>query len=448
MQKNYLLSTCLCSLLLLVLSCGTAQKIVDQPKPTENITKISAAAVAPDISTERLALLDQHIEKYINDGLLPGGTFLVARKGQTVYHKSFGHQDDAKTVPYNNDDIYRLASMTKAVTTISIMQLYELGKLGLDDPIHYYIPAFKDSKVLDTFNPADSSYTTVPANSPITIRHLLTHTSGITYGLFNPGNIQMMYAKLGANGFGLFHDEMTTEQMANRLGTIPLVFQPGERYMYGLNMELLGRIVEVVSGMPLNKYFRNKIFDPLEMNDTYFYLPQDRHSRLVPFYVYDQSGKLVNATTQMMGGMNVDYPKKKDNNHYAGGGGLSGTATDYAKMIQALCDGGTYKGRRILGRKAIEVMTSDQLPLLNVKGTGYSPLPGLTYGLGFMLKTEAGSAWSAKSPGTYEWGGAFNTKFFIDPSEELIFVGMGQVFGYQRPDFWERLYTIIYGSLE
>ena len=164
--------------------------------------------------------------------------------------------------------------------------------------------------------------------------------------------------------------------------------------------------------------------------------------------IYDQSGKLVNATTEMMGGMNVDYPKLKDNNHYAGGGGLSGTSADYAKMIQALCDGGTYKGQRILGRKAIEVMTSDQLPLLNQKGTGYSPLPGITYGLGFALKTEAGSAWSAKSPGTYDWGGAFNTKFFIDPSEELIFVGMGQVFGYRRPDFWERLYTIIYGSLE
>lgn len=448
MKKNYLQAFSLFSFLFLLLSCSTAQKVIEQPVAPKNITKISAAMDAPGISTKRLALLDEHIDKYIKDGLMPGGTFLIARKGKTVYHKSFGHQDDAKAKAYQNDDIYRLASMTKAVTTISIMQLYEQGKLGLDDPIHNYIPAFKESKVLDTFNPADSSYTTVPAKRPITIRHLLTHTSGITYGLFNPGKIQMIYEKLGANGFGLFHDEMTTEQMANKLGTLPLIFQPGEKYLYGLNMELLGRIVEVVSGKPLNKYFRDHIFDPLEMNDTYFNLPQDRHSRLVPFYIYDQSGKLVNATTEMMGGMNVDYPKKKDNNHYAGGGGLSGTATDYAKMIQALCDGGTYKGQRILGRKAIEVMTSDQLPLVNLKGTGYSPLPGITYGLGFALKTEAGSAWSAKSPGTYEWGGAFNTKFFIDPSEELIFVGMGQVFGYRRPDFWERLYTIIYGSLE
>ena len=146
--------------------------------------------------------------------------------------------------------------------------------------------------------------------------------------------------------------------------------------------------------------------------------------------------------------MNADYPKMKDNNHYAGGGGLSGTAMDYAKFIQALCNDGTYNGTRILGRKAIEVMTSDQLILLNQKGTGFSKRPGITYGLGFSLKTDQGSAWSAKTPGTYEWGGAFNTKFFIDPEEELIFVGMTQIIPFTRPDFWDRMYSMVYGAVE
>ena len=138
---------------------------------------------------------------------------------------------------------------------------------------------------------------------------------------------------------------------------------------------------------------------------------------------------------------------RDSNKHYAGGGGLSGTAMDYAKFIQALCNGGTYLGKRILGRKAIEVMTSDQLMMLNDKGTGYSKLPGMTYGLGFALKTDQGSAWSAKTPGTYEWGGAFNTKFFIDPEEELIFVGMTQILPFTRPDFWDRMYSVVYGAV-
>ena len=434
----------------LLQSC-TATQAVQTAATVQNspvVSMVKTPAEKAGISEERLAILDQHIERYIADGSFPGGTFLISRKGETVYHKSFGYQDDAKTATYKNDNIYRLASMTKAVTTVSILQLYEQGKLGLDDPIHYYIPAFNNAVVLgEDYNPADTTYNTVPAAQPITIRHLLTHTSGITYGLFNPGKISAIYEKQGANQFGLSHPEMTTEQMVNTIATVPLIFQPGTKYMYGLNMEVLGRIVEVVSGMPLNQYFRKNIFDPVGMDDTYFYLPKDRHDRLVPFYMYDDKGKSITAKTSIVG-FNVDYPTISDNNHYAGGGGLSGTAEDYAKFIQVLCTDGTYKGVRLLSRNTIDVMTSDQLILLNQKGTGFSPLPGITYGLGFALKTEAGSAWSAKSPGTFEWGGAFNTKFFIDPSEELIFVGMGQTFGYRRPDFWERLYTIIYGTIE
>ncbi len=398
------------------------------------------------MSAERLALLDEHIQKYVAEGTMPGGVFLVARKGKIVYYKNFGHTSLDKKEAYQKDDIFRLASMTKAVTTVSIMQLFEQGKLGLDDPILYYIPGFAKTQVLDTFNPADSSYTTVPVERPVTIRHLLTHSSGIAYGAFNPGKIQAIYEKNNANQFGLSHPTMTTAQMAEQIAKAPLIYQPGTQYMYGLNMEILGRIVEVVSGMPLNQYFRKNIFDPIGMDDTYFYLPKNKHNRVVPIYTYNEQKQMVMADNSF--GLDPNYPMLADNNHYAGGGGLSGTTMDYAKFIQILCNGGTYNGIRLLGRKTIDVMTSDQLIRQNENGKGFSKKPGLTYGLGFSLKTAEGQAINPKSPGTFEWGGAFNTKFFIDPAEELTFVGMTQIIPFVRPDFWDRFYAIIYGAIE
>ncbi|MEM6316279.1 MAG: serine hydrolase domain-containing protein [Bacteroidota bacterium] len=406
-----------------------------------------AAPAAVDMSAKQLALIDGHIQQYIGNGSLPGGVFLVARQGKIVYYKNFGHNALDKKEAYQKDDIFRLASMTKAVTTVAIMQLFEQGKLGLDDPIFYYIPAFAQSKILKDYNEQDTTYTTTPVEKPITIRHLLTHSSGITYGTFNPGKIQAIYAKHGANAFGLSHPTMTTEEMANQIASVPLMFEPGTKYMYGLNMEVLGRIVEVASGMTLGEYFKKYIFDPLGMADTRFYFPKEKHDRLVPVYTYSAEKKMVMADMATTG-LDPNYPHWDRKDHFAGGGGLSGTAMDYAKFIQALCNGGTYNGQRILGRKTVELIASDQMALQNAMGTGYSKLPGITYGLGFALRTEAGAAWSPKSPGTFEWGGVFNTKFFIDPAEELIFVGMTQISPFTRPDFWDRLYAIIYGALE
>lgn len=400
-----------------------------------------------EMSEKRLSLLDQHINKFINEGHLPGGVFLVARRGRIVYHKNFGYQSLDKKKPYQKDNIFRLASMTKALTTVGIMQLFEQGKLRLDDPIFYYIPAFAKSQVLENFNEVDSSFTTIPAKQPITIRHLLTHTSGITYGVFNPGPIEAMYTKVGANNFGLSHDKMSTEQMANKLAGVPLIFHPGEQYMYGYNMEVLGRIIEVLSGQPLNQYFRKNILDPLGLKDTDFYFPPSKHDRIVPLYTYNEERKMVMASDEPDGEL-MEYPKMKDNNHYAGGGGMSGTTIDYAVFIQALLNNGTYNGKRILSRKSIDVMTSDQMIILNQKGKGYSKVPGITFGLGFEVITEEGQAVSHKSAGNYSWGGLFNTKFFIDPKEELIFVGMTQILPFTRPDFWDKTYAIIYGALD
>ena len=417
---------------------GIAQKIA-------TLSKGSPSSVG--ISADRLARLDQHIEKFISEGQVPGGVFLIARKGKVIYFKNHGHQTLAKNKAYQKDDIFRLASMTKAFTTVAIMQLYEQGKLGLDDPILYYLPSFAKHEILDQFNEVDSTFTTKPTKKKITIRHLLTHTSGITYGVFTGGHVQAIYEKLGANNFGLSHPNMNTIEMANQLAKVPLIFEPGQQYSYGLNMEILGAIVEIVSKMSLGEYFQKNIFEPLGMKETHFYLPKSQHSRLIPVYTYDDKGKVIMAADTEFGKI-LQYPKAPDNKHYAGGGGASGSTMDYAIFIQALLNGGIYNGKRILSRKTIEVMTSDQMIELNKKGKGMSKTPGITFGLGFGLKTAEGSAVSHKSPGTYEWGGYFNTKFFIDPQEELIFVGMTQIVPFRRPDFWEKMYAIIYGAID
>jgi CubicO group peptidase (beta-lactamase class C family) len=212
-------------------------------------------------------------------------------------------------------------------------------------------------------------------------------------------------------------------------------------------MEILGRIIEVVSGKALNVYFKANIFDPLGMKDTYFYVPKSKQDRLVPIYTFNKEKKIIMAMDTDFGPA-MEYPKMKDNNHYAGGGGASGTAIDYAIFLQALINDGKYNGKRILSRKSIEVMTADQMILLNQKGKGYSKTPGITYGLGFALTTKQGNAVSHKSSGTYEWGGFFNTKFFIDPQEELVFVGMTQIIPFYRGDFWLKTYAILYGAIE
>ncbi len=424
----------------LVLLCYVA--CIAQPT-LQAVKNVRSVGVSP----ERLALLDQHIEKFVNEGHVPGGVFYISRKGKTIYHKNFGYRSLDKKQVYQKDDIFRLASMTKAFTTVSILQLFERGKLGLDDPIFYYIPAFSKSGVLDEYNESDTTFTTVPANQPITIRHLLTHTSGITYGSFNPGKIQAIYTKTGVNRFGLSHETMSMEEMANQMGKIPLMFQPGERYMYGLNMEILGRIIEVVSGQALNQYFQDHIFTPLGMKDTGFYFPTEKHDRIVPVYSYNDKGESIMAGDTPFGKM-LEYPKVQNRNYFAGGGGSSGTAVDYATFLEALLYQGKSNRPRILSRKTIEVMTSDQMILLNKKGNGFSQTPGITFGLGFMLTTKDGTAVSHKSAGTYEWSGYFNTKYFVDPQEELVFVGLTQIVPFQRGDFWDKLNAIIYGAIE
>ncbi len=400
---------------------------------------------AAGMSSERLEKLTNVIQTYIDEQKVPGGVFLVSRGGNLVYYKSFGMRNNKSGEAYRLNDIFRIASMTKAITTTAVMQLYEQGKLWLDEPVSKYIPAFENQQVLDTFNETDSSYTTVPAKRPVTIRQLLTHTSGIVYGAFNPGKLQAVYEKFDMNDVGLSHPSWTTEEFINRLAKIPLAFQPGEKFTYGLNMDVLGRIIEVVSGQTLAAYFRQNIFEPLDMEDTYFYLPENKYSRLVPVYNQTDNGFKLSEGEGGIGGL--DYPKNKGINHFAGGGGLSSTAMDYAHFIETLLNNGRYNDFQLLGPKTIELMTSDQMVMLNEKGTGFSNIPGVTFCLGFGLLTEQAKGLNSKSVGTYEWGGYFNTKFFIDPQEDLIFVGMTQIVPFSHNDFWDKVYAAVYGAI-
>lgn len=399
------------------------------------------------VSAKKLQLIDQLIQEYMNKGFIPGGVFLAARDNQIIYDKAFGFQTPDHQTPYRKDDIFRICSMSKAITTVAVMQLFEEGKLGIDDPVENYIPAFKNAQVLDTFNEKDSSYTTVTAKSPVTIRELLTHTSGIAYGDFYPGKIKAVYAKNNMLGVGLSNGKWTTEEFINRLAKVPLAFQPGDHFMYGLNMDVLGRVIEVVSGERLGEYFRKHIFEPLGMKDTYFYLPSEKQSRLVPIYGYNANNQLEILKNAGLAA-NPDYPKQKDIGDYEGGGGLSSTAMDYAIFIQTLANNGICAGHRILGRKTIEMMTADQMVSLNKLGKGMSQRPGETFCLGFGLLTDPGRGISPKSPGTYEWGGYFATKFFIDPKEDLVFVGMLQIHQFQHNEFWDRLTAILYGAID
>ncbi len=390
----------------------------------------------------RIAVLDNYIEESVNNGIIPGGVFQINLHGQTIFNKTIGYVDIDKSRLYKEDDIFRIASMTKAITSVAIMQLYENGQLLIDDPVSKFIPEFKDTKVLDTFDDTDSSYTVKDLDRPITIRHLLTHTSGIYYGLFMNGKERAVSIKNNSTEYGLSHKTKSTAEMVRHIATLPLAHQPGTAWTYGINMEVLGHIVEVVSGQTLEDYFNEHIFEPLKMNDSHFYIPESKKSRLVPVYAHTRDG------IKMDEDENLNYPITGFKNHFAGGGELSSTAPDYMRFVRALVNGGTLDGRRILGRKTIEYMSAPQTVHLRPEPNNHTRPNGNGFGLGFLVETEESLGAVPYSPGSYMWGGYFNTKFYIDPQEQLVFVGMTQVAPFRNGAFWDKLNAIIYSILD
>ena len=394
---------------------------------------------AAGFSTERLARIDSNINGWLRDGRLNGAVAMIVRNGKIVYHKGFGYDDAAKTRPIRADDIFRIASQTKAVTSVAAMMLYEEGKFLLDDPLSRYLPEFAKPMVLDKFNAADSTYTTVPAKSEITIRQLLTHTSGIGYAQIGSKEATAIYAKADvSSGLGVEMGKTLSSDM-KKLGRLPLMHQPGERYTYGMNTDVLGYLVEVLSGMSLERFFRTRIFEPLGMKDTWFYLPAEKHKRLVSLH-QEKDGKLnyVDAEIAQNGTLWINYPKTSGT-YYSGGAGLSSTALDYAIFLQMLLNGGTYNGKRLLAPHTVRMMTMNQI--------GDMPWGRNKFGLGFGITTEAGSAVLPTPEGVFEWGGAFSTTYWADPKEKLIGIFYRQLWGSTLGEAANKFKVLVYSAL-
>jgi CubicO group peptidase (beta-lactamase class C family) len=391
-----------------------------------------ASPGAAKLSEERLARIDKMLQQAIDSGWIAGAVGFIARDRMIVYNKSFGINDlDAKT-PMRKDDIFRIASQTKAITSVAVMMLYEEGKFLLDDPVSKYIPEFANPRVLDKFNEKDSTYTTIKANREVTIRDLLTHTSGIDYAGIGSNNMKAIYAKSGIPG-GFGSNKMVLGDKIRVLGKLPLVHQPGERFTYGLNVDVLGYLVEILSGESLDHYFQTHIFEPLGMNDTYFYLPALKFKRLVKVTSEDKNHHLINALSEF-----VNYPLLAGT-YYSGGAGLSSTIKDYATFLQMLLNNGEYKGKRLLARRTVELMTSNQIGDLNLGRD--------KFGLGFEITTVGGQAKLGISAGSFAWGGYFATTYWADPKERLVCLLFLQQSPFSHSEIQDKFKALVYQAL-
>jgi len=386
---------------------------------------------------ERLARIDNAIKAEISAGKIPGAVAIIARNGTIVYHKSFGFADIGTQTPMQTGSIFRIASMTKAVTTVAAMMLYEQGHFQLNDPVAKYIPVFTHMKVISEADD-DGKLSTTNATRPIRIIDLLTHSSGISYP-FIPGKLQKTYVDAGVID-GVTEKNVTLQSKMELLAKQPLLFEPGSAWAYGLSSDVLGYLVEVVSGKPLDRFFAEEIFAPLGMRDTYFYLPENKSNRLVTLYaaVADKGLIVSKGNESSIKLDNPRYPVEGAKSYFSGGAGLSSTALDYARFCQMLLNGGTFDGTRLLGRKTVELIRTARA---DIDKDGKAD-----FGLGFYI-TDLETTGELGSSGTFSWGGAFDTSYWIDPAENLIAVIMGQARPTQS-DINERFQILVYQSLE
>ncbi len=403
-MKNYL------ALVLLYVNF-TAYPQTPSHQKSHALTEASPASVG--MSAERLGRIDTMLQEAIDSQAIPGAVALITRRGKIVYFKAFGTANAEKR-ELKTDDIFRIASQTKAITSTAVMMLWEEGKFRLDDPISKFIPEFKNPQVLDTLYP-DDTYKTNPAKSEITIRHLLTHTSGIGYGVIDVDErFKKIYKDAGITDLYTTED-ITIEQSVKKLAKLPLHHNPGDDYVYSEGLDVLGYFIEIVSKMPLNQFFRTKIFDPLGMDDTWFYLPDAKHQRLVAVQTQN-NGKWEQYPVTFY---DTDYPIKGAKRFYSGGAGLSSTAKDYATFLQMYLNNGELNGVRLLSRTTIKAIMSNQI--------GDILDPEAYLGLAFGVLDQHGQNMGGRgSKGTFEWGGYFNTQYFADPKEKIIGILMKQ----------------------
>lgn len=377
-----------------------------------------AVPEAVGLSTERLSRIDKVMEAHVAQQKIAGGVTLLARHGKIAHLGVYGMQDVEASKPMTADTIFRIASMTKPITSVAVMMLYEEGHFQLYEPVSKFIPAFKEMFVLPPEDAEDSAQP-VPATRQITIWNLLTHTDGLTYH-WNE-RLGPKYAAADIT-HGLLQDESTLAEKMKILATIPLLHQPGAEYEYGLSIDLLGYLVEVVSGMSLDQFFSERIFKPLGMVDTHFFIPEAKRDRIATVYERTKDGPIMRKSQEptVQGSLtySTDYPYNGPQTYYSGGGGLVSTVSDYARFSQMMLNDGELDGVRLLSRKTVELMTSNRLAKMDID---------FGFGLGFGVVRDESDLNEIGSVGTFSWGGFFYTNFFIDPQEQMIGIFMCQL---------------------
>ena len=365
----------------------------------------AASLKTAGFSAERLKKVDSFLQAAVNKGLAPNAVTFVAHKGQIVYNKAFGYSNLERHTPLKKDDIFRMASQTKLITTIALMMLYEEGRFFLDDPISKYIPAFKDAKVLVAYDRQKATYETRPAATAPTIRQLLSHSTGIPYD-------HPLDSLLFGHSLSVFPSPVNNslETLVNNIARRPLLHDPGTKFTYGFNTDIAGRLVEILSGQTLADFFRQRIFQPLGIQNTWFYLPSTKRDRLVELYALPALDSPLRVCPY---NNDRQYPLS-NSTLYMGGSGLTGPIGDYARICQLILNGGEFNGVRLLSRKTVDLMARNQIGDAQVWDRNDK------FGLGLQIITADSHYGDLASPGSLTWGGAYCSEYTIDPKEDLI----------------------------
>ncbi|MGE0883576.1 MAG: serine hydrolase domain-containing protein [Blastocatellales bacterium] len=433
-MKRLLLS--LSALLLALSSIPAASKTISDP-PT-------AAPEEVGLSSNRLTYIRTVMNQHVADKQIPGASGLIARHGRIAYQETFGMADMEAGKPMRMDTIHRIYSMSKPITSLALMMLYEEGKFQLNDPVAKYLPEFAKMRVgVEEKDPqtGEPVLKTVPAKRPITVRDLLRHTAGLTYGVFGDTLVDREYRKARILG------QMNLADFVTDLAKIPLQYEPGTRWHYSVSVDVQGRLIEVLSGKSFDQFLQERIFTPLEMNDTGFIVPASKKDRLAKLYTITKEGKLQPIKTcstreECYEGFPNSVPDFLHSmGMQSGGGGLTSTAYDYLRFCQMLLNKGEYEGKRLLSRKTVELMSSDNLG--SIPGMG----PGVGFGLGFAVSKAPGEAGMMGSPGEFNWGGAAGTKFWIDPKENLIGIFMIQILPHTGLEYGSEFRVLTYQSI-
>lgn len=413
-------------LLLLLTTCTalfaqTISEAVKQP-----------AGVSVDYS--RLKRIDDVMNDYIQKGWVKGVVTIVVKDNQLVQYKGYGVLDTDGKTPMPANALFRIASQTKAVVSAGILTLWEEGKFTLDEPIADFIPEFKNPVVLDKFNAADTTYTTVPAKRDITFRDLLTHTSGLDYAEIGNANMNAIYAKAGLRaGLGIVDADL--KERMRVLAKLPLIYQPGEKWNYSLGIDVLGALVEIISGTNLEDYLMQKIFKPCGMNDTYFNVPAAKANRLAAVFTEDDQHKII-PWGKTFRNIDPSYPLA-NKRYFSGGAGLTCTAYDYAIFLQMMLNGGKYNGVQVLAPRTVELMRGAEFPLGDDN-----------FGLGFEITSEKSAAKNPRNAGSFAWGGYFGTTYWADPKAKMVCLIMTQQSPNSHGDISTKFEQLVYQSLK